>query len=101
MGDRPGLTGILETVLYCDSSNEEATRRFSLETLGFSGMPFDFGYRVGTAGQVFLLFNRDQTQNQERPPPHGASGKGHCCFTAEAGTYEKWKTYLEERGVTW
>ena len=101
MSEEPGLSGILETVLYCDTSNEEATRRFYLEVMGFAGMAFDFGYRVGTAGHVFLLFNRDKTEHQEQPPPHGASGKGHCCFTAAAGKYEDWRTYLEAQGVSW
>lgn len=101
MTNGPGLSGILETVLYCDSSNEEATRNFYLDVMGFTGMAFDFGYRVGAAGQVFLLFNRDKTKDQERPPAHGATGKGHSCFTAATGTYESWKTYLEAQGVTW
>ncbi len=101
MSEKPGLTGILETVLYCDSSNEQQTRRFYVEVMGFREMPFDFGYRVGEESRVFLLFNRDTTENQTSPPPHGASGKGHCCFSASAETYDVWKSYLDERGVSW
>ena len=101
MSQLPGLTGILETVLYCDSSNEEAVRHFYKEVMGFRPMAFDFGYRVGAEGHVFLVFNTDKTRHQDRPPPHGATGKGHCCFTAAAGTYDAWKTYLEERDVAW
>lgn len=101
MEQQPGLGGILETVLYCDSSNEEETRRFYAEVMGFQSMPFDFGYRVGTERHVFLLFNRDKTLQQDQPPPHGPTGKGHCCFTAMVGTYETWKIYLTERDVAW
>lgn len=101
MSRQPGLMGILETVLYCDSTNEDATREFYVDVMGFHSMAFDFGYRVGTEGHVFLLFNRDKTVDQERPPAHGATGKGHCCFTATTGTYEAWKSYLEERDVAW
>ena len=101
MAEQPGLAGILETVLYCDSSNEELARSFYVDVMCFSAMAFDFGYRVGTEGHVFLLFNRDNTVAQEKPPPHGATGKGHCCFTARADTYDAWKTHLEKNGVDW
>lgn len=69
MGEQPGFSGILETVLYCDSSNEEATRRFYVDVMGFTAMAFDFGYRVGSEGHAFLYFNRDNTVDQEKPPP--------------------------------
>ena len=101
MDQPPPLTGILETVLYCDTSNEEAVRRFYSEVMGFSAMAFDFGYRVGGEGHVFLLFNRDKTQHQDQPPPHGATGKGHCCFTAVSGAYDTWKKHLEHHNVAW
>jgi len=101
MSGPPEVTGILETVLYCDSSNEEAVRAFYTEVMGFAPMAFDFGYRVGSDGHVLLVFNRDKTEHQEQPPPHGASGKGHCCFTAAAGTYDGWKSHLDHRDVAW
>ena len=99
MTDRPSLGGILETVLYCDTSNEDAVRTFYREVMGFSPLGFDFSYRVGAADHVFLIFNRDQTVDQENPPPHGATGKGHVCFTAGPDAYEAWKLYLDEQGV--
>ena len=101
MSQQPPLSGILETVLYCDSSNEEAVRHFYSEVMGFQSMAFDFGYRVGSEGNVFLVFNSDQTRQQDRPPPHGATGRGHCCFVASSDTYEMWKKHLEERNVAW
>ena len=100
MSERPELKGILETILYCDSFNEDKTRRFYTDVLGMreiQGLPF--AYRVGNANHVFLLFNRDETAFQDRPPAHGATGAIHTCFEAEAGTYDDWKHYLHSRGV--
>ena len=97
MSEQPPLVGILETVLYCDSSNEEAVRRFYEDVMGFHSMAVDFGYRVGSEGDVFLLFNSDKTRRQGLP--HGATGKGHCCFTAAPGAYETWKNHLVQRNV--
>ena len=99
MTERPGLDGILETVLYCDSSTEEAVHTFYQEVMGFTPLGFDFSYRVGSSNHVFLLFNSDETVHQGNPPPHGATGKGHTCFTATPDSYEAWKVYLDERGV--
>ncbi|MGH2757592.1 MAG: glyoxalase/bleomycin resistance/extradiol dioxygenase family protein [Actinomycetota bacterium] len=107
MTERPELDGILETVLYCDSSNEDEVRRFYQEVMGLHQLAFDFSYRVGSQDHVLLIFNRDVTEQQDNPPPHGATGKAHTCFTAAPGTYEEWKTYLDERGaaphneITW
>ncbi len=98
MVDRPGLEGILESVLYCDSSQEDVVRRFYREVMGFSPL-FDFSYRVGSSGDVFLIFNADETESQTGPPPHGAKGRGHICFTATPETYEAWKAYLGEQKV--
>ena len=96
---RPALDGILETVLYCDSSNEDAVRTFYKEVMGFTPLGFDFSYRVGASSHVFLLFNSDETVNQDNPPAHGMTGKGHICFTATPETYKTWKLYLTEQGV--
>jgi len=97
--DRPALEGILETVLYCDSSNEAAARSFYLEVMGFSPLAVDFSYRIGASQHVFLIFNSDETPHQTNPPPHGARGRGHVCFTAASDTYEVWKDYLSEQNV--
>lgn len=100
MSQRPGLQGILETVLYCDSSNEDKTRDFYTRVLGMTqieGLPF--AYRVGNSNHVFLVFNRDETAVQQHPPPHGADGVAHACFEVAPGTYEEWKAYLHSGGV--
>ena len=93
------MTGVLETILYCDSSNEGDVRRFYGEVMGFRQLAFDFAYRVGSENHVLLIFNRDETVHQDKPPPHGATGKVHTCFTAAPGTYEGWKTYLGDLGI--
>ena len=90
------LNGVLESVLYCDGETEEAARRFYEEVLGFRRVS-KWAYRLGS--QVFLLFNSEETRDQEWPPPHGASGPGHICFTVPPEGYERWKDHLEKRDV--
>lgn len=96
MSDAPPLEGILETVLYCDSSNEDELRRFYTETLGLE-LVAGFAFRFG--GQLLLIFNADESRVQDDPPPHGTVGATHTCFTCEPARYEDWKTYLQDRGV--
>ena len=92
------LGGVLETVLYCTSENEEETRRFYREVLDLRSFSDESsGFRVGRS--VFLLFNRDRSSVQDWPPPHGAEGPGHTCFLAEPGEYEAWRARIEEAGV--
>jgi catechol 2,3-dioxygenase-like lactoylglutathione lyase family enzyme len=98
------LTGILETVLYCTSDNEEATRTFYEEVLGLRSIGGS-SYRAGA--DVFLLFNSDSSSVQDEPPPHGASGSGHVCFLASPDVYEVWKNKIAGAGaeiiqeITW
>jgi catechol 2,3-dioxygenase-like lactoylglutathione lyase family enzyme len=92
------LAGVLETVVYCSTENEDETRRFYRDVLGLE--PFSersSGHRVGTG--VFLLFNRDTSSVQDWPPPHGATGPVHTCFLAAPGDYERWKEDLTASGV--
>ena len=96
----PELQGVLETILYCDSFNEDETRAFYTEVLGMrpmEGLPF--AYRVGTSNHVFLIFNRDETIFQDHPPAHGATGPVHSCFESAPGSYDDWKSYLHSVGV--
>ena len=102
MIEKPELDGVLETVLYCDSFNEDKVRDFYVNVLGLrpiEGLPF--AYRVGESNHVFLVFNRDQTGFQDHPPAHGADGSVHACLTAASGTYDEWKDYLEGKSVEW
>jgi catechol 2,3-dioxygenase-like lactoylglutathione lyase family enzyme len=92
------LAGVLETVVYCATENEEETRRFYREVLGLR--PFGeqrYGHRLPNG--VFLLFNRDESSVQDWPPPHGALGSVHTCFLAREGDYERWKNELTGKGV--
>jgi catechol 2,3-dioxygenase-like lactoylglutathione lyase family enzyme len=92
------LTGILETVVYCDGSNEESVRAFYRDTLGLwepeTGAP---AFRVGDG--ILLVFNVDQSSTQEDPPPHGARGPSHVCFRTDAERYDGWKAHLESQGI--
>jgi catechol 2,3-dioxygenase-like lactoylglutathione lyase family enzyme len=100
----PPLSGILETVLYCTSANEEATRSFYQDVLGLRQIGRS-SYRAG--GDVFLLFNRDKSSVQDEPPPHGASGSVHVCFLTDPDGYEPWKAKVAGSGaeiiqeITW
>jgi catechol 2,3-dioxygenase-like lactoylglutathione lyase family enzyme len=85
----PALEGILETVLYCTSANEETTRHFYEDVLGLRRIGRS-SYRTG--GDVFLLFNSNNSGIQDEPPPHGASGSVHVCFLTSPDDYEGWKT---------
>jgi catechol 2,3-dioxygenase-like lactoylglutathione lyase family enzyme len=93
----PPIDGILETVLYCDSSNEDETTSFYREVLHLP-QKAQMAFRVSET-QVLLLFNADRSARQTDPPPHGTRGPGHACFVVPADRYEDWKTYLEGRGV--
>ena len=94
----PSLAGVLETVVYCTTENEEETRRFYREVLGLR--PFSdtsAGHRIGQG--VFLVFNRGESSVQDWPPPHGAAGPVHTCFLATPGEYEAWKEHIASAGV--
>ncbi len=93
------LAGVLETVVYCTTENEEETRRFYRDVLGLQPVREDsVSHRLGTG--VFLLFNADESAVQDSPPAHGApDARVHTCFLAAPGEYERWKKELEMRGV--
>jgi catechol 2,3-dioxygenase-like lactoylglutathione lyase family enzyme len=93
------LAGVLETVLYCTTENEEETRRFYREVLGLQPVrEGSVSHRLGTG--VFLLFNADESAVQDSPPAHGApNARVHTCFLAAPGEYERWKERLGTHGV--
>ena len=90
------LTGVLETVLYCTSETEEPTRAFYEDVLGLRRVS-QWTYRLGE--HLFLLFNAAETRTQTWPPPHGASGSGHMCFTVPPDGYDGWKAHLAKHSV--
>ncbi|MGH2749466.1 MAG: VOC family protein [Actinomycetota bacterium] len=93
----PPFDGILETVLYCDSSNEKETVAFYRNDLRLP-QKAEMAFRVSEA-QVLLVFNVEHSSLQEVPPAHGARGRGHACFVVPVDRYEDWKAHLDDRGV--
>jgi catechol 2,3-dioxygenase-like lactoylglutathione lyase family enzyme len=93
------LAGILETVLYCTTENEEETRRFYREVLGLEPVREDsVAHRIGSG--VLLLFNADESSVQDSPPAHGArDARVHTCLLAAPEEYERWKEALRDKGV--
>lgn len=93
------FVGVLETVVYCTSQNEEETRRFYRDVLGLQPVrEGSVAHRIGSG--VFLLFNADESSVQDSPPPHGApDARVHTCFLAAPADYERWKARLGDEGV--
>jgi catechol 2,3-dioxygenase-like lactoylglutathione lyase family enzyme len=93
------LAGVLETVVYCTTENEEETRRFYRDLLGLQPVREDsVAYRIGAG--LLLLFNADESSVQDSPPAHGArDARVHTCFLAAPGDYDRWKDELTAKGV--
>jgi catechol 2,3-dioxygenase-like lactoylglutathione lyase family enzyme len=93
------LAGILETVVYCTSENEEETRRFYRDVLGLQPVREDsVAHRIGSG--VLLLFNADESSVQDSPPAHGArDARVHTCLLAVPDEYDRWKEKLRNEGV--
>ena len=93
------LTGVLETVVYCTTENEEETRRFYRDVLGLHPVREDsVAHRIGAG--LLLVFNADESAVQDSPPPHGArEARVHTCFLAAPDEYERWKDRLVGNGV--
>jgi catechol 2,3-dioxygenase-like lactoylglutathione lyase family enzyme len=92
------LKGVLETILYYSSGEEEELARFygdvlGLQAVGRGGLTF----RVGPG--LLLLFDRDRSVLQSKPPPHGAAGAIHTCFVAAPEDYESWRSRLTDNAV--
>lgn len=93
------LAGILETVVYCTTENEEETRRFYRDVLGLQPVREDsVAHRIGSG--VLLLFNADESSVQDSPPAHGArDARVHTCLLAAPEEYDRWKEKLRNEGV--
>ena len=99
---RPGLVGVLETVLYHDSAQREDIKRFYGEVLGLpavAGWEDGVAFRIGAG--VLLLFDRDQLARRTGPiADHGTSGAGHACLQARGADHlERWRELLSAAGV--
>jgi catechol 2,3-dioxygenase-like lactoylglutathione lyase family enzyme len=92
------LKGVLETVLYYASGEEEALARFYGEVLGLQKVGREgLTFRIGPG--LLLLFDRERSVSQSSPPPHGAAGPIHTCFVAASDGYETWKQRVVAHGV--
>ena len=95
--------GILETVLYApDLDAAEAFYRDVLDLTPFTKVPGrHLFYRCGN--QVLLLFNPSATRDVSTAgipvPTHGADGRGHVCFRANADDIADWHDRLTANGV--
>jgi catechol 2,3-dioxygenase-like lactoylglutathione lyase family enzyme len=100
----PPARGVLEAAVY--ASDLDAAEAFyggvlGLERIQRVGNRHVF-FRAGAS--VVLVFNPAETvkppSNPEMPvPPHGATGPGHLCLTAEAQDLDDWVARLEAHGV--
>jgi catechol 2,3-dioxygenase-like lactoylglutathione lyase family enzyme len=95
------IEGILETVVYCDAGEREATEAFYAGELGLKRVA---GWETGTAFRagpgVLLLFDRAALEGETSPVSgHGTTGTGHVCFRAAASEYDAMRERLAE-GVT-
>lgn len=91
---------ILETALYVD--DVERAKQFYRDVLGavfYSEQPGQHVFfQVGR--QMLLLFNPDSSRDQDGEiPAHGADGRGHVAFAAEADQLEGWERQLADHGV--
>lgn len=99
MSDPQALHAVLETIVYCDPDNHEATSRFYSEVLGLRRVSKGIeAYRLGAS--VFLVFDRTESGEQDDPPPHGATGSVHACFLTDPEHYETWKQHIASKGVS-
>jgi catechol 2,3-dioxygenase-like lactoylglutathione lyase family enzyme len=95
------LAGVLETVLYYASDQQDEMERFFESVLGLESLGlgrWSLAFRCGHG--VVLLFERERSAAQEEPPAHGASGSIHTAFLAAPGEYDAWKERLADRDVT-
>ena len=95
------LAGVLETVIYYASDQQDEMERFYETVLGLESLGlgrWSLAFRLGQG--VVLLFERERSAAQDEPPAHGASGSIHTAFLAAPGEYDAWKERLADRDVT-
>src|SRR6266851_1507835 len=95
------LAGVLETVLYYASDQQDEMERFYENVLGLKSLGlgrWSLAFRLGQG--VVLLFDRSRSSMQDKPPSHGASGSIHTAFPAAPCEYDAWRERLADRDVT-
>ena len=98
-------SAILEAALYV--TDLDAAANFYGHVLGMTVVAKVDGrhvfFRCGDA--VVLLFDAEATGIPPREdarlpvPPHGATGQGHICFSADAEEIEQWRQRFEKAGI--
>ena len=79
------LAGVLETVLYYASDQQDEMERFYENVLGLESLGlgrWSLAFRLGPG--VVLLFDRERSAVQDDPPPHGASGSSSAARSGSA-----------------
>ncbi len=87
---------ILETCIY--ARDLRAARQFYEEILGLECFVFKPPRQAffDAGDGVFLVFNPDETRQDEELPPHGADGSGHVCFRIDPGELDTWRQTFED-----
>lgn len=101
--ETPRFAGVLETVLYHDTSQREAMHRFYGDVLDLPTVAsWDDGVAFRIGGGVLLLFDRQQLARRTGPiADHATTGPGHACLqTAAADDLEPWRARLDNAGVS-
>jgi len=94
------LAGVLETVLYYASDQQDEMERFYENVLGLVSLGWDDAASRSGSGTVWCCCSTESDRRDRTSrPPHGASGPIHAAFLAAPGEYEAWKGRLAQRGV--
>jgi len=101
MSVAPGITGILEAVLYCTDLG--SARGFYQDVLGLRrvGGTSDLSlvFRIDP-GHVLLVFDPQASSVPGRMvPSHGCHGAGHIALRIDPDTLEPWRERLAAHGV--
>jgi catechol 2,3-dioxygenase-like lactoylglutathione lyase family enzyme len=94
------IQAIIETGIYAEDLS--AAEAFYRDVLGLVVMGREAGrhvfFRVGEAS-LLLVFNPEACRKGDVLPAHGASGPGHFALGVPAGSLDRWRRRLEEKGV--
>lgn len=87
---------VLETCVY--ARDIDAARRFYEEVMGLDCFVFKPPRQAffDAGDGVFLVFNPDETKEDEQLPPHGADGSCHVCFRVDAEELDQWRNTFED-----
>jgi catechol 2,3-dioxygenase-like lactoylglutathione lyase family enzyme len=94
---------VLETCLY--AADLKAAEAFYRDVLGlevYARAPGRHVFFRAGPGAMFLVFNAEATEVEDPRlgvGTHGARGPGHVCFAAAESELDRWREWLEGRGV--